>query len=165
MEDVRQTIESLLDRHERGALDRTQLVEGLAALARTATPAAAEELADGLRAVSVNHIAISVGDLERSKRWYRDLFHLRVLQESDRVALLGFGRSLLVLRPSPVPGVIPHFMFGVARYDAAALETRLRSFGLDPRKDLDSFHVTDPDGLDVQVGDKDLGLDPDIKIE
>ena len=65
-----------------------------------------------------------------------------------------------MLRPAAIPGVIPHFMFGVARYDGAALETRLRSFGLDPGKDLDSFHVTDPDGLDVQVGDKDLGPDP-----
>ena len=89
---------------------------------------------------------------------------MRVLQTSDKVALLGFGRSLLVLKPASVPGVIAHFMFGVARYAAAALEARLGSFGLDRRKDLDSFHVTDPDGFDGQVGDRDPGLDPAIKI-
>ena len=125
MDDARRKIEDLLDRHERGALDRTQLIEGLVGLTQTSGSTPGEEDGESLRAVSVNHIAISVGDLERAKRWYRDLFHLRVLQESDKVALLGFGRSLLVLRPAPVPGVIPHFMFGVARYDAAALEARL----------------------------------------
>jgi catechol 2,3-dioxygenase-like lactoylglutathione lyase family enzyme len=165
MDDMRRTIHDLLERHERGALDRAALIDQLAALTAQSPPLPDEAGASYLRAVSVNHIAISVGDLERSTRWYRDLFHLRVLQASERVALLGLGRSLLVLRPAPVPGLIPHFMLGVARYDAAALEARLRSFGLEPRKDLDSFHVTDPDGLDVQVGDKDLGLDPGIRID
>ena len=30
--------------------------------------------------------------------------------------------------------------------------------GLEPQKDSDSFHVRDPDGLNVQVGDRGLGL-------
>lgn len=113
-------------------------------------------------AVSLNHIAISVSDLQRSKNWYCKTFGLRVIQESEQSVLLGFGQSMLVLRPDPNPGTISHFMFGVDRFDANALEAQLRSQGLDPQRDSDSFHVRDPDGLNVQVGDKGLGLSSGI---
>ena len=85
MDDARRKIGDLLERHERGVLDRTQLIEGLVGLTRTSESAPGEEDGESLRAVSVNHIAISVGDLERAKCWYRDLFYLRVLQESDKI--------------------------------------------------------------------------------
>lgn len=55
-------------------------------------------------------------------------------------------------------GTIPHFIFGVDHFHAATLEARLREQGLDPQKDSDSFHVRDPDGLNVQVGDRGLGM-------
>jgi catechol 2,3-dioxygenase-like lactoylglutathione lyase family enzyme len=109
-------------------------------------------------AVTVNHIAISVSDLRRSKEWYCKTFGLRLIQESDQCVLLGFGESMLALRPDANPGTISHFMFGIDQFDAANLEARLRDKGLDPQKDSDRFHVRHPDGLDVQVGDKRLGL-------
>jgi catechol 2,3-dioxygenase-like lactoylglutathione lyase family enzyme len=109
-------------------------------------------------AVTLNHIAIAVSDLHRSKEWYCKTFGLRVIQESDQSVLLGFGESMLVLRSDATPGTIPHFMFGVDHFHAATLEARLREQGLEPQKDSDSFHVRDPDGLNVQVGDRGLGL-------
>jgi hypothetical protein len=39
---------------------------------------------------------------------------------------------------------------------------RLADHGLQPRRNAESFHVRDPDGLDVQVGDKGLGLSTGI---
>ena len=109
-------------------------------------------------AVSVNHIAISVSNLARSRDWYCKMFGLRLIQESDQSVLLGFGNSMLVLRQESPPGTISHFMFGIDRFDAEALEARLAGHGLQPRRDAESFHVRDPDGLDIQVGDKGLGL-------
>jgi hypothetical protein len=53
-------------------------------------------------------------------------------------------------------------MFGIDRFDAEDLKTRLADQGLQPRRDAESFHVRDPDGLDVQVGDKGLGLSTGI---
>ncbi|WP_420996278.1 VOC family protein [Cupriavidus sp. 30B13] len=114
------------------------------------------------KALTVNHIAISVSDLQRSRQWYCRMFGLRVIQESEQSVLLGFGDSMLVLRPDPRPGTISHFMFGIDRFDAASLAARLRAQGLDPQADSDSFHVRDPDGLNVQVGDKGLGLSEGI---
>ena len=110
------------------------------------------------QAETVNHIAITVSDLRRSKEWYCRMFGLKVIQESETSVLLGFGQSMLVLRPGPNPGTISHFMFGIDGYVAPDLEARLKAEGLDPQKDSDSFHVRDPDGLNVQVGDRMLGL-------
>src|ERR1700683_2425807 len=111
---------------------------------------------------TVNHIAISVSDLRRSKDWYCKMFGLRVIQESAESVLLGFGESMLVLRSDAIPGTVSHFMFGIDQFDAAGLRVRLREQGLDPQKDSDSFHVRDPDGLNVQVGGKGLGLSSGI---
>jgi catechol 2,3-dioxygenase-like lactoylglutathione lyase family enzyme len=110
------------------------------------------------QAQTVNHIAISVSDLQRSKEWYCRMFGLTIIQESEDSVLLGFGQSMLVLRPDANPGTISHFMFGIDGYVAADLEARLKAEHLDPQEDSDSFHIRDPDGLNVQVGDRMLGL-------
>jgi catechol 2,3-dioxygenase-like lactoylglutathione lyase family enzyme len=81
------------------------------------------------RAVSVNHIAISVSDLECSAEWYCSLFSLRVIQRSDESVLLGFGESMLVLREGPNPGTISHFMLGVDPYNEEGLKAHLLSLG------------------------------------
>ena len=113
-------------------------------------------------AVTLNHIAISVSDLQRSKSWYCKMFGLRVIQESEQSVLLGCGESMLVLRPDANPGTISHFMLGINQFKAVDLKARLCEQGLQPRQDSDSFHVRDPDGLNVQVGDKGLGLSSGI---
>lgn len=113
-------------------------------------------------AQTVNHVAISVSDLQRSKEWYCRTFGLRVIQENPESVLLGFGESMLVLREEGAPGTVSHFMFGIDFYDAAELRARLSAVGLEPQEDLESFHVRDPDGLNVQVGDRGLGLSAGI---
>jgi catechol-2,3-dioxygenase len=113
-------------------------------------------------AVTVNHIAIAVSDLQRSSKWYCKTFGLRVIQESDQSVLLGFGESMLVLRRDDNPGTVSHFMFGIHEFNAANLKARLIEQGLQPQQDSDSFHIRDPDGLNVQVGDKGLGLSTGI---
>jgi len=73
-------------------------------------------------AVTVNHIAIAVADLDRSKEWYCKTFGLRVIQESDQSVLLGFVENMLMPRSDATPGTIPHFMFGVDHFHAASTE-------------------------------------------
>lgn len=109
-------------------------------------------------AATINHIAITVSDLDVSREWYCRMFGLTVIQQSDDSVLLGFGEGMLVLRVGDNPGTISHFMFGVRQYDEEALRQHLLDNSLDPQKDLESFHVRDPDGLNVQVGDPALGL-------
>ena len=149
------SITTLLSSYENGTLSRRDLVAGLGFLVSGATAVAAG--ADTpITAVSVNHIAINVSDLKRSTAWYKTTLGLTSGMETEKESALRFGDSGLILRPSPKPGVITHVMFGINNYNSDNLEGWLRHQGLDPRKDQDSFHVKDPDGLDVQVGDKDM---------
>jgi hypothetical protein len=51
--------------------------------------------------------------------------------------------------------VVDQVGYTVANFDAKKAEAALKKFGLDPKKDGDSFHIVDPFGLDVQIcGDK-----------
>jgi catechol 2,3-dioxygenase-like lactoylglutathione lyase family enzyme len=154
---VEKTINQLLRHYEEGKLSRRQLVGGLTMLAARSASAAPEE--SSIKAISVNHVAITVSDLKKSTAWYKDLFGLKAVVETEKMSELRFGPDDgdgLVLRPGQRPGTISHFMFGVSPYNEEALKAELIKHGLEPRKDMDSFHVKDPDGLDVQVGDKAL---------
>jgi catechol 2,3-dioxygenase-like lactoylglutathione lyase family enzyme len=114
-----------------------------------------------LHSKTVNHVAITVSNLDDSTLWYQNLFNLETWHHDPHGTYLGFGESMLVLRPPSRPGqpsgVITHFMMGVDDFNASQMEAELKKYGLNPRKDSDSFHVKDPDGLDVQIGAKDLG--------
>ncbi|HEU5453840.1 MAG TPA: VOC family protein [Terriglobales bacterium] len=159
---MRTLINSLLGGYESGAVSRREFVENLTllvgAVAAMGAPAAATEAADRLNPVSINHVAITVSDLQKAKQWYTGLFKLDLVQETPHLVLLRFKDTLLVLRPGEHPGAITHVMFGLPHYDEAALKAKLVAYGLDPRKDLDSFHVKDADGLDVQIGDARMGM-------
>ena len=150
---MEKTISNLLQCYEQGKLTRRDLVAGLTLLASGSTASAAP--ASAIKAVSVNHIAMNVGDVKRSTEFYRDVFGLTITMQNDKSAALMFGNTGLILRHGEKPGVT-HFMFGINNYDADVLAAALKAHNLDPRKDQDSFHVKDPDGLDVQVGDKDM---------
>ena len=161
-------LSTMLGNYEQGKVTRRQFIEAvsmLAATAATAPAALAAEPVAPIVPVSVNHIAISVSDLKRSKDWYTRILKLKVIQENDTFALLQFGNTQLVLRtktpqrPALIPGTITHFMFGVSPYDEPALFQTLKDQGLTPKKDLESALVRDPDNLIVQIGDVKMGLD------
>jgi catechol 2,3-dioxygenase-like lactoylglutathione lyase family enzyme len=154
----------LIECYEGGGLSRRQLIAGLIAMASAtqlgvAQSAAPAEPTGDYRpiSVSINHVGINVTDMDRSIRWYTEMFGLRILVESKDVAVLGFkdggpDSTTFVLRPTSKPEV-NHIMFGVRNYDKDALAAFLKAKGLTLRDDVLSFHVKDPDGIDVQVGD------------
>ena len=161
-------LDTMLGKYEQGKVTRRQFIEAVSMLAATAATAPAALAADPVAPivpVSVNHIAIGVSNLKRSKDWYTRVLKLKLVQETENLALLQFGETQLVLRP-PTPahpstavGTISHVMFGVSPYDEASLQQTLKAQGLEPKKDLESFLVRDPDNLIVQIGDRKMGLD------
>jgi catechol 2,3-dioxygenase-like lactoylglutathione lyase family enzyme len=162
---------NLVRSYEKGGLTRRQRIAGLAALTATTQTAFASHAAPGsliisgadalrsITAVTVNHVGINVSDLKRSVAWYSGVFGLAVLVQGDDVAVLGFRSgdpsTTFVLRTSHKPE-LHHFMFGINHFDAEALAAYLKGNGLEPRNDVSSFHIKDPDGIDVQVGDPSL---------
>jgi catechol 2,3-dioxygenase-like lactoylglutathione lyase family enzyme len=51
----------------------------------------------------------------------------------------------------PVTNTVDQLGFLVANWDAKKVEAALKRAGLDPKPDKESFHVTDPYGLDIMI--------------
>ena len=65
-----------------------------------------------------------------------------------------FRRSSL-RRGNPV-GVIDHFAFGMNQFDQSAVTAELERRGAVPREEgRFGFHVSDPDGVRVQISEND----------
>jgi catechol 2,3-dioxygenase-like lactoylglutathione lyase family enzyme len=179
---MEQAVEALVQRYETGQVTRRQLIERLTLLAAGAVagqPSTASVEAQSpamppskLQPVSLHHVQIDVGDMKRSAEWYRTLFNLKPLAGTDpkntdvnQVVVLEFGTSQLVLRPATgaaKPGSINHFAFGFDSYRPDAVEAEFKRLGVKARRDLvgssNSFFVNDPDGLMVQISDRNFRL-------
>ena len=112
---------------------------------------------EGLR-----HVALFVGDVDRSVAFYSDVFGMRLEWRPDaQNAYLTGGSDNLALHEGPVqPGLnLDHIGFLVpAPDDVDAWERRLRDLGYPPeaparthRDGARSFYVSDPDGHRIQV--------------
>ena len=166
---MEQNISNLIGSYERGSLTRRQLIAGLAAMAAIAYPplkgealplSAAARDNYSVVAVDINHVGINVSNVARSVQWYGDVFGLQTLVQSTDVAVMGYRNrtpqsTSFVFRTTKKPE-LNHIMFGIDNYDPVALKKYLQEKGLTCRDDKLSYHIQDPDGIDVQVGDKNL---------
>ncbi len=145
-------IDKLIGRYERGALSRRDLVATLGAVALTG--GAASAATSGFESSAINHVSITVSDLQRSVDFYRRVFNLPVMPGNAGANLvqLGVGKSqhLSIRKGSPVG--FDHFAIGIERFnkDAVIADLKLRGAeGLD--EPGVGFRVADPDGLKVQL--------------
>ena len=159
-------VAKLLDDFVLGKITRRQLIRSLA-LAPTATgtvfaavPAATER--KGFRAVAVNHISYQVADYAKTRDFYADLLGLKVVQDTGNQChlVLEDSNTFLIPRNAP-PGVTPprvdHVAYTIAGWDKNAVQEELQRRGLNPRPDSDnSYHITDPNGFDLQISGKDM---------
>jgi catechol 2,3-dioxygenase-like lactoylglutathione lyase family enzyme len=166
-------IDSLFDQYERGAMTRRRLVEALAvlvlpetALAQGAAPASTPIV----RGLSVNHIALTVSDIQRSFAFYERLFGVtRGWPATD--AGTGIHMDLpdgyiSIDSVAQNKGVITHFAVAVDHMDRVAakrLADKINS-ELPDAKARDSYqantggstvNLRDPDGFFVQISSKD----------
>lgn len=165
-------ISKLVGSYENGALNRRQLIAGLTALVAASCPvsicealplASLEARASDPYSVvagDINHVGINVSDVARSVQWYGSVLGLQTLVQAKDVAVMSYrnstpGRTSFVFRTSKRPE-INHIMFGIDNYDPIALKRYLQQRGMTCRDDRLSYHVQDPDGIDVQVGDENL---------
>ncbi len=150
---MEKTISKILGQYESGKLSRRELIQGLALLAAGAGTAGVAEAAQGapFKAIGLNHTSYVVGDLAQSRDWYRDLLGMEVLRDDENVVYMGFGDSFIVMRSREGAPLVSHIAYTIEDFDLNAVEAVLRDRGFDPREDSESFHVTDPDGYDVQI--------------
>lgn len=143
-------ISNLLGHYETGQLSRRDLLVGLTALA--VTPQASAQSSSELKGAEINHVAINVPDVQRSRDFYRELLDLPVLDESRSSSFLGLGEGnfLSIFRGSPG---FNHYCIGIENYEVDRVMNELTRQGLQPRQTAgtDRVYFDDPDGIKVQL--------------
>ena len=153
-------IGDLVNRFERGALTRRQLVHRLTALvvAGGASTSAAAQTGE-LKSTAIDHTSVLVGDLQQSAEFYRRIFGLVPVSEdkANRILRLGTGgtgvnSTLVSLRQQNPRGLIDHFAISVENFNRETVTQRLKTHGITPEQNIEfGFHIKDPDGAVVQI--------------
>jgi len=121
---------------------------------------------------SLNHVSISVANVDRSVDFYRQLFGMRVISRegTDGNPTAGGGNAGLVVNLAPGAGPefvgiykaeptghIGHFCLGVPNFDADQVLKALKERGVNARMrtrgESKEIFLTDPDNIQVQLTD------------
>jgi catechol 2,3-dioxygenase-like lactoylglutathione lyase family enzyme len=146
-------ISNLVNRFERGALSRRELVQGLAMLTAAGGAAQAQD-AGGIKGAKIDHVSIQVTDLPRAVAFYRKLFGLTVVSEDkpNEIVRLGVGKALVSLHHKSPTGLVDHFAIGVENFNKESVTRELKARGITAEDNLDAgFHIKDPEGISVQI--------------
>jgi lactoylglutathione lyase len=158
-------IEMLVTRYEQKTLSRRELVSslvGLTGLLLAGGTPAAQQPAPVALGRSMNHVSLSVADVNRSADFYSRVLGLDVISRPANGGLnMGLGsESFLGLYQLNNPGNMHHLCIGVDNYDADELAAKLQEHGLnsnisrDPANRTsggDQLYFRDPDGISVQL--------------
>ena len=88
---MRNLILEILESDELGTVGRRRLLQGLVALAAASNTA--DAYASTFQGVDLNHLAIRVTDVERSRDFYQKLLGLPVIREGQDNCFLGLGKN------------------------------------------------------------------------
>jgi metallothiol transferase len=160
---MRQAIDELVGRFEKGALSRRELIAGLLALGASAPPTAARPFPPRPIEVSgIDHVALRVSDVERSARFYEEHLGAAVRSRSSSAIFMDVGSQWIALFGpgvrstgfAPAAPGLDHLSFQPT--SARSFEERtavLREHGLDPQSPPGSGRVyfKDPDGMILQL--------------
>ena len=146
-------LNNLLDAYDRGQLSRRSLMRALVPLLAAAPASSA---ADTLTVKTLNHVTLSVSDIERSRKFYQDLFPAPVVSTQANGINLGMGPdSFLGLYKigQAVPS-INHFCLGIDG-NVESASALLEKHGVKPRirdrAGVKELYFQDPDNLQVQL--------------
>ncbi len=148
-----QEIDRMVEDFESGRLSRRQFVQHLTAaataVAAAALPADAQQKST-FRATGVDHVALTVTDVDRSRQFYEQHLGLEVTSCGERQCFLNSGPDFLALFRGSSPG-LHHYAFAIDDYRPEDAVARLEAAGLAPRRHGNRVYFDDPDGIEVQV--------------
>ena len=150
---MRDRIEGILEALESGRVNRRQAASALAglvgALAGLGTSARAAP-SSTCQATGLNHIALGVPDIPRSRDFYIQHLGLTVQRDSASSCFLNCGDHFVALFRSSDPKM-DHYCYAIEGYDVDDAAEKLRAEGLSPRISGQRIYFDDPDGLEVQL--------------
>lgn len=168
----------LFDAYDDGAVSRRHLIACIAGFATAAAtgPAALatiwqhaegetksdepkkdkpKVISSSFKAIDVNHVALSVTDVARSRDWYVRHLGLKVASESRSNCFLRCSTQNFLALFAAKKGGLNHYCFAVENYDADEAVKKLKAAGLEARRRSDRVYFDDPDGIEVQVAGTD----------
>jgi len=155
-----EAIAGLVTDYDAGTLSRRELITALAALVGLPSTAAAQAGGPALKAEGINHLSYEVSHVARTRDFYVNVLGMRVDSETPTQANLFFGDNELIVRAAPKAVRAPrvdHVAYTISDWNTDRVRAELERRGLKPRLDLGtlprvgSFHVSDPEGYDVQI--------------
>ncbi len=157
---VLDNIEEIVQGFEAGRVTRRQLIGRLGAMMVSAmaaptaaftAPAAEGTSSSTLQSVGLNHVALHVPDVARSREFYQEHLGLEVLRSGDRNSFLSCGgNQFLALFRSSQTG-LGHYCYTVEGFDAGTTVAKLHEAGLKPERHEDRVYFDDSDGITVQI--------------
>lgn len=114
----------------------------------------------GLRVTQIDHVSVVVTDVERSRRFYRDLLGLKEIAKPRTfdfvVVWFDLGNQHLHLLRKDRPDTIGPRHFALRVADAAAARAWFQSHGVPTQETTlipgaDRFFVADPDGNRIEI--------------
>ena len=149
-------IDRMLDAYDGGRLSRRTLMLQLTGLLGAAAAVGAAQdrpkPASTFTATDVNHIALRVTDVSRSRKFYEE--HLGLTLRSDNSpnsVFMNVGKhDFLALFRADKPAM-DHYCYTIKGYTAPDAVQRLEAAALEPRRRGNRVYFDDPDGLEVQV--------------
>ncbi len=151
---MKRIISEMLERYEDGTITRRQLIQALGAIATIS--GAGPLYALTFQGVALNHIAIRVTNVQRSRDFYQKHLGMPVIRESQDNCFLGLGKNFLTLFQNQNPG-LDHYCIAIDNFNADSVLEKLKRQGLNPRRPngTDRVYFSDPDGLEVQLSSVD----------
>ena len=154
---MQKEINRLINEFESGRMSRRQLVAALGGMV------AAFSIRRGLRddkdepstfsATELNHIALRVTDVPRSRDFYMKHLGLSVRRDGgDRNCFLNCGKHFVALFRSD-KAEMDHYCYSIKDFDIVEVEAKLKEHRLNPRvvRDDGRIYFKDPDVFTVQL--------------
>lgn len=141
---------------ESGRLSRRDAVGRLVAVAAVAFGASGGSRAHHgeeptFESLGLNHIALRVTDIPRSREFYQKHLGLKLLQESQYNCFLGAGENNFVALFRAEQAGLDHYCHTIDTYRAGDVVKKLETAGLSPRRRENRVYFDDPDGIEVQL--------------
>ena len=166
-----QLAERLVEDFEHGRISRRQLVATLAGLgaaiatgnkrawAQQTGEAAEQPAGQGaagsngptFQATGLDHIALDVTDVGRSREFYERHLGLRTIRGDDRALFMGADREFFLTLFRADEPRMHHYCYSIENYNSDDAVQKLADAGLRPQRTGNRVYFPDPDGLTVQV--------------
>ena len=148
-------VEKFIVDYERGRMSRRELIACLGAMTVAVTAGRSILAAEGstFQANGINHVALSVPDIEVSRDFYVKHLRLKVVREGSSNCFMTCDDNFVALFRSSNAG-LNHFCFSVEDYDVGKAEDTLSEKGLNPRREGNRIYFNDPHGITVQLASK-----------